>query len=188
MNFLAIFDRNGNFVRGFDEPVLIATELQKIGADFQIWPLPEGSGELSTEEEVFSFYSKQIDELKEKYNFRQVDLVKLDSEHPKKDELRKKFLREHTHSDFETRFFVEGEGLFYISQGDKVFGIWCGPGTLINVPAGAKHWFDMGEKPNFACIRFFREEDGWVADYTDSKLEEKFPLFEQFRDRFLRGD
>ena len=51
---------------------------------------------------------------------------------------------------------------------------------LLSVPAGIKHWFDMGEQPDFKCIRLFTNTEGWVADYTGSPIADSFPRFEQF--------
>jgi len=70
-------------------------------------------------------------------------------------------LAEHTHSDFEVRFFVDGNGLFYLHVADRVYAILCEKGDLISVPEHSTHWFDMGAKPDFKCIRFFVIPDGW---------------------------
>ena len=40
-------------------------------------------------------------------------------------EMRQKFLNEHTHADFEVRFFVDGSGLFYLHVGDRVYLVLC---------------------------------------------------------------
>jgi 1,2-dihydroxy-3-keto-5-methylthiopentene dioxygenase len=46
------------------------------------------------------------------------------------------------------------------------------------VPAGTKHWFDAGEtNPFVKAIRIFIDSSGWVPDYTESKMEEKFADF-----------
>ena len=100
-------------------------------------------------------------------------------DNPKKDELRNKFLSEHTHSEDEVRFFVEGAGIFYLRSGGKVYMTLCERGDLISVPTGVKHWFDMGPAPYLTCIRLFTSHEGWVADYTEDDIAEKFPKFEK---------
>ena len=95
-------------------------------------------------------------------------------------EFRNKFLAEHTHADFEVRFVVDGSGLFYLHLGDRVMLVLCEKGDLISVPANTTHWFDMGENPDFKCIRLFTTEDGWVGDFTGSDIATRFPDMDTF--------
>jgi gentisate 1,2-dioxygenase len=60
--------------------------------------------------------------------------------------IRNKFLEEHTHSEDEVRFFVEGDASFYLRIGGKVYQAICVTGDLIGVPADTPHWFDMGPR------------------------------------------
>ena len=101
--------------------------------------------------------------------------IALTADHPQKQALRDKFLHEHTHDDFEVRFFVEGEGLFYLRVNGRVFAVYCTRGDLISVPAGMTHWFDMGAEPHLKAIRLFTTPEGWVANFTGSDIAERFP-------------
>src|SRR5215469_16359174 len=94
-------------------------------------------------------------------------------------ELRKKFLDEHTHDEDEVRFFVEGAGVFYLRAAGKVHMTLCERGDLISVPAGTRHWFDMGPAPHFTAIRLFTNPEGWVAQFTGDPIAQKYPSFEQ---------
>jgi 1,2-dihydroxy-3-keto-5-methylthiopentene dioxygenase len=47
------------------------------------------------------------------------------------------------------------------------------------VPANTTHWFDMGENPNFKCIRFFTTENGWEANFTGSDIATRFPGYDK---------
>jgi 1,2-dihydroxy-3-keto-5-methylthiopentene dioxygenase len=94
--------------------------------------------------------------------------------------MRAKFLDEHTHDDFEVRFFVDGRGLFYLHAGGKVYCMLCEKGDLISVPANTTHWFDMGAAPSFKCIRLFTTPDGWVGNFTGSDISRRFPDFDEF--------
>lgn len=89
------------------------------------------------------------------------------------------FLFEHTHSDFEIRFFVDGCGTFYIHHSDKVYAIICEKGDLISIPAETTHWFDMGTKPFFKAIRFFTIPDGWVGKFTGSDISKRIPTHDE---------
>jgi 1,2-dihydroxy-3-keto-5-methylthiopentene dioxygenase len=94
--------------------------------------------------------------------------------------LRSKFLSEHTHSDFEIRFFVDGQGLFYLHVEQKVYVVLCEKGDLISVPANTTHWFDMGTRPFFKAIRFFTTPDGWEGHFTGSDIASRLPDFDQY--------
>ena len=51
--------------------------------------------------------------------------------------------------------------------------------NLMMVPAGTRHWFDMGSAPEFAAIRFFEQADGWIGDFTGDPIGERFPTLDQ---------
>lgn len=158
----------------------IAGALSKLGVQFERWlanqPLPADADPQT----VLDAYQESVDRLNRQYGFRSVDVVSLGPDHPNKHEMRRKFLNEHTHSDFEIRFFVDGSGLFYLHSADRVYLVLCERGDLISVPAHTAHWFDMGMNPDFKCIRFFTTEDGWQAEFTGSKIAERFPSFDEY--------
>ena len=129
----------------------------------------------ATQAEVIAAYQADIQRLMQENGFQSVDVVSLNPDHPDKAALRAKFLNEHTHSEFEVRFFVEGQGLFYLHLGDQVYTVLCEQGDLISVPAGATHWFDMGANPHFKAIRLFTNPEGWVANFTGSDIANRFP-------------
>ena len=91
--------------------------------------------------------------------------------------MRAKFLAEHIHEDDEVRFFVEGQGAFYLRVGGKVYRTVCAAGDLISVPKNTTHWFDAGDKPFFCAIRLFTTPDGWVAKFTGDEIAKSFPEF-----------
>ena len=96
--------------------------------------------------------------------------------------IRRKFLAEHTHSEDEVRFFVEGQGLFCLHIGEEVLQVLCEADDWISVPAGTKHWFDMGPKPAFCALRFFDNPDGWVAAFTGDPIASLYPLLDELMD------
>ena len=112
--------------------------------------------------------------LKQDWGFQTADVVSLTADHPQKDAFRQKFLDEHTHSEDEVRFFVRGQGLFYLHFGDQVYALLCEKNDLISVPDGTRHWFDMGPEPHLVAIRFFNNQEGWVAHYTGSEIADQF--------------
>ncbi len=163
--------------RDFDN---IAVNLSRIGVRFERWQAERQFSDDAKPQEIIDAYQSSIDKLKLQYGFQSVDVISLKADHPNKDELRQKFLSEHIHSDFEVRFFVEGRGLFYLHIVDTVYAVLCEQGDLISVPGGTLHWFDMGEHPNFKCIRLFTTPDGWIAEFTGNPIAEKFPTLDQY--------
>jgi 1,2-dihydroxy-3-keto-5-methylthiopentene dioxygenase len=158
----------------------IAAVLQPLGVRFERWQASRPLSSSATQEEVLAAYHEQLQRLTDEYGFKSVDVVSLGPDHPQREEMRAKFLAEHVHGDFEVRFFVEGKGLFYLHMGEQVYLVLCEQGDLISVPADIAHWFDMGQAPDFKCIRLFVIPDGWVAQFTNSDIAQHFPDFDQF--------
>lgn len=155
----------------------MAVELLKIGVSFERWepkaPLPRGIDDQA----VCVAYADDIERISKAEGYMTVDVIRVFPDHPNRDELRAKFLAEHTHVDDEARFFVEGAGMFYVHAGEKVYMILCEAGDFIRVPQNATHWFDMGALPHITAIRWFTRPDGWVAQFTGSTLSERFPKY-----------
>ena len=159
---------------------VMAETLSEIGVQFERWQAEYAFAADAEAQTVLDAYQGSIARLKQQYGFQSVDVISLKADHPNKDQLRQKFLAEHTHSDFEVRFFVEGRGLFYLHVADKVYAVLCEQGDLISVPANTTHWFDMGENPDFKCIRLFTTEEGWVAQFTGNDIATRFPTLDQY--------
>ena len=159
----------------------IAELLEANGVRFERWVADRELAADADQEAVLAAYAEPVARLNQEYGFQSIDVVSLNPGHPQKAEMRQKFLAEHTHADFEVRFFVDGSGLFYLHLGDAVHLVQCERGDLISVPAGVTHWFDMGAEPDFKCIRFFRVPDGWVGDFTGSGISERFPSYDAYR-------
>lgn len=162
------------------EHAAIAARLAEIEVMFEQWEASVDLDPEASQDEVIEAYHEPVDRLMKQYGFQSVDVVGMHPEHPSKDELREKFLHEHTHSDFEVRFFVDGAGLFYIHKADWVYIVHCMRGDLISVPANTPHWFDMGEAPYFKAIRLFTTPEGWVATYTGDDIAGRFPDMDEF--------
>jgi 1,2-dihydroxy-3-keto-5-methylthiopentene dioxygenase len=158
----------------------IAGKLHSIGVRFEHWDATQALTATSTDEDILGAYRDSVDRLMKEYDFKSVDVVSLRPDHPNRAELRNKFLDEHTHSDFEVRFFVDGRGLFSIHTNGHVYAVLCEQGDLISVPANTRHWFDMGAAPSFKCIRLFTTPEGWVAQYTGDNIARRFPTFDKF--------
>jgi 1,2-dihydroxy-3-keto-5-methylthiopentene dioxygenase len=162
----------------------IAAQLARHGIRLERWdtvPLAPDAGQ----DEVLAAYASEVERIAAEGPYPLVDVARIvpDANDPewtvKADAARRKFLDEHTHDEDEVRFFVEGTGCFYLHLDEKVFAVVCTAGDLMSVPAGTTHWFDMGTWPNFCAIRFFQEEDGWVAEFTGSPIGSRMPTLDE---------
>ncbi len=152
----------------------IAQCLEKIGVQFEQWEANQPLNKDPTHDEILNAYQNDVERIKDKGGFAQVDVVSIRSDNPKKEVFRQKFLKEHLHTTDEVRFFVEGFGIFYNHKDKKVLRVRCEKGDLISIPANYTHWFDMTDDPYFTAIRFFTDEEGWVAHFTDDDIADKF--------------
>ena len=154
---------------------VISAELAKIGVTFERWQANQPIEPGAPQETVIAAYKHDIDRLVAARGFTNVDVVSIAPDNPKREEMRAKFLDEHTHGEDEVRFFVAGRGLFCLHVDERVYAVLCEKNDLISVPAGTKHWFDMGEEPHFVAIRFFNNPEGWVAQFTGDAIAKSFP-------------
>lgn len=181
MSRLAIYDEAATPLAPVqNEHQGISATLAELGVRFERWEANAPLAADADQEAVLEAYAVDVARLNAEYGFKSVDVVALGPDHPQKAEMRQKFLAEHTHSDFEVRFFVEGSGLFYLHVADKVYVVLCEKGDLISVPANTTHWFDMGANPDFKCIRLFVIPDGWVGNFTGNPITGQFPDYDQF--------
>ena len=131
-----------------------------------------------TSRPVLDAYKSSIEKLVQECGYQTMDVIRLERGAPNTEPMRKKFLDEHQHSEDEVRFFVEGRGAFYLHVNGRVYQTVCVKGDLISVPAGTRHWFDMGADPEFTAIRLFNNQDGWVANFTGDAIASSFPTLD----------
>ncbi|GAB3672753.1 1,2-dihydroxy-3-keto-5-methylthiopentene dioxygenase [Salinisphaera aquimarina] len=158
----------------------ISAELDKVGVLFERWPAEHALPADATAEQIGEAYAADIERLQAQFGYQTWDVIGIHPQHPDKDAMRAKFLDEHSHSEDEVRFFVDGAGLFTLHIGGKVYATLCEANDLISVPADTHHWFDMGEAPHFKVIRLFNNQEGWVAKFTGTDIASEFrPAGEQ---------
>lgn len=181
MSLLAVYPEdkavNPSVTRAHEQ---ISSRLEAIGVRFEHWNASVELADDADQETIIAAYQAEVDRLNTEYGFQSIDVVSLTPDNPQKEEFRRKFLAEHTHDDFEVRFFVDGSGLFYLHVNEQVYCVLCEKGDLISVPANTTHWFDMGSQPFFKCIRFFVVPDGWVGNFTGNDIAERFPDYDAF--------
>ena len=161
-----------------DDAALIHQELMQRGIGFEQWDAPIDLAGNADEASILRAYADDVAHVKQRHGFITVDAIRMTPDHPDRVSLRSTFLCEHTHAEDEVRFFVEGQGLFSLHLKNEVLVVLCERGDLIHVPAGTRHWFDMGANPGFCALRFFNNAAGWVADFTDDPIADRFPRLE----------
>ncbi|MGI9457310.1 MAG: 1,2-dihydroxy-3-keto-5-methylthiopentene dioxygenase, partial [Aeoliella sp.] len=130
----------------------------------------------ATNDEILASYAPEIERLKNRGGFVTADVINVSPDTPNLDEMLAKFDKEHTHSEDEVRFTVEGRGVFWIHPHDSsVFSIEVEAGDLINVPAGTLHWFHLCDDRHIRCIRLFEDMSGWTPHYSGSDLHSEHP-------------
>jgi 1,2-dihydroxy-3-keto-5-methylthiopentene dioxygenase len=168
-----------------DDAAVITSELAKRSIVFDRWPTVPGLDTATPTDDILAGYRHRVAELNADGRYKHIDVARLgpgDSDPRWADTAkaaREKFLSEHRHAEDEVRFFVAGRGCFYLHLHPEVVAVVCEGGDLLSVPAGTRHWFDMGTHPDFVAIRFFEEEDGWVGDFTGDPIGRRFPTLDQ---------
>ncbi|MCU7368238.1 acireductone dioxygenase [Pantoea stewartii] len=157
------------------DPEAIRERLNVKDVRFERWQADRDLGENPDAETVINAYQHAIDSLVAEKGYQSWDVISMRADNPQKDELRQKFLSEHTHGEDEVRFFVEGAGLFCLHLDGEILQILCEKNDLISVPAGTPHWFDMGPSPHFTAIRIFDNQEGWIANFTGDRIADAYP-------------
>ena len=176
--FAAVSGRQPRPVLACTDAGLIRSALAERGIGFERWSARAQLPEAASPEQILAAYAAEIARVQASGTYPTVDAIRMTPEHPDREALRQKFLAEHTHSEDEVRFFVEGRGLFCLHIGDEVLQVLCEADDFLRVPAGTKHWFDMGSAPLFCAIRFFDNPAGWVAQFSGDPIAEHYPLLD----------
>ena len=153
----------------------IRAELGLRGIRFEQWAASQELEAAADQNDILNAYREEVKRIQDEGGYATVDAIRMTPDHPDRDALRQKFLSEHTHAEDEVRFFVEGCGLFSLHINEEVIVTRCERGDLISVPAGTRHWFDMGPAPSFCALRFFTNTEGWVARFTGDPIADRFP-------------
>lgn len=167
------------------DPGLIGAELVKRDIVFDRWPTTSGLDVHRPSAQILAEFADRVETLNSDGRYQHIDVAAI---HPDDNDARwpevaatarSKFLAEHRHAEDEVRFFVAGRGCFYLHLEPEVLAVVCQGGDLLSVPAGTRHWFDMGARPDFVAIRFFEEKDGWIGNFTGDRIGERFPTLDQ---------
>jgi 1,2-dihydroxy-3-keto-5-methylthiopentene dioxygenase len=152
----------------------IRAELAAAGIDYERWSLdrvPMGS----SAELVLDAYRAEIDEMKRRGGYVTADVIDVSPETPNLDAMLARFDKEHTHSEDEVRFILDGRGIFFLAldggRAEGIAAVEVYPGDLLRVPQGTRHWFTLCADKRIRAIRWFQQTEGWTPQYTGSGVD-----------------
>ena len=150
--------------------------LEKHGVWFDQWEASVEFADDADQDTIFKAYEHVLKPYMDSNGYQTADVINVTPQTSNLEALKQKFLTEHTHTEDEVRFFVDGEGLFWfnLENDHPVFCVICQKGDLISVPANTKHWFDLGPKESVKAIRIFIDQSGWVPHYTGSGVDKPY--------------
>lgn len=158
------------------EPRPIREFLQQYDILFDQWDCSTLMGKTEVSDtDLLTAFRLQIDELKRTRGYVTADVINVSPATPGLDQMLSKFSKEHTHSEDEVRFVVDGRGVFHINPvSSSVFSIEMFSGDLISVPAGTRHWFNLCSEKSIRTIRLFQDSTGWTPHYIDEHVHERY--------------
>ena len=161
--------------RKIEDPAAISEFLAPFGIWYEKWEVEGRIEPEASNEEILQAYAPEVERLKERGGFQTADVISVNPETPGLDEMLAKFDKEHTHSEDEVGFTVQGRGVFHIHpDGGPVFSVTVESGDLINVPTGTQHWFNLCDDRAIRCIRLFEDMSGWAPHYVDEGVHENY--------------
>lgn len=161
----------------FSKPDDIRRFLKEHNVTYEYWPTPARIQPLidaptlsnADKETVKNAYADHLERLAHEEGFIQTDIVVLNPQTPKINELLRKFDKEHYHTDNEVRYIFGGVGVFgFVGKNDLRFTVEVVAGDFISIPAYIWHWFNLTDAKNIKALRFFQDMSGWVPYYRDS--------------------
>jgi 1,2-dihydroxy-3-keto-5-methylthiopentene dioxygenase len=151
----------------------IRSTLAEMGIDYERWSLDRVPPD-SSADTVLAAYADEIDEMKRRGGYVTADVIDVNQSTPNLEAMLARFDREHIHDEDEVRFILAGRGIFFLALGGKVASVEVGPGDMLRVPRGTKHWFTLCEDRRIRAIRWFQDTSGWTPHYTDSGVDKGY--------------
>jgi 1,2-dihydroxy-3-keto-5-methylthiopentene dioxygenase len=159
--------------RKIEDEAEVRRELAALGIDYECWSLDRVGADASAED-VLKAYATEIDEMKRRGGYVTADVIDVNPSTPNLETMLAKFDKEHTHSEDEVRFILAGRGIFFLALDGRVASVEVGPGDMLRVPRGTKHWFTLCEDRRIRAIRWFQDTTGWTPHYTESGVDKGY--------------
>ena len=147
---------------------------------YEVWPLEDRVDPASAPEKILAAYAPEIEELKKRGGFVTADVIDIYPDTPNLTAMLDRFNKEHTHTEDEVRFILQGSGVFHVHTHDThsapsaVFAIEVGGGDMISLPLGTRHWFDLCSDRRIRAIRLFQDMTGWTPYYLEDGVHASY--------------
>lgn len=152
----------------------IRATLAGLGIDYERWDLsilPENAADLAPADEVLAAFAAPIEEMKRRGGYTTADVIDVRPDTPGLDAMLARFDKEHTHSEDEVRFILAGRGIFFLDLDERVVSVEVGPGDMLRVPCGTRHWFTLCDERRIRAVRWFQDTTGWTPHYTGTGVD-----------------
>ena len=169
MAVLRFPDNNTRIERETD----IRSTLAGLGIDYDRWSLDRVPPD-SSANAVLAAYADEIAEMKQRGGYVTADVIDVNPNTPNLEAMLARFDKEHTHDEDEVRFILAGRGIFFLALDGRIASVEVGPGDMLRVPRGTKHWFTLCEDRRIRAIRWFQETSGWTPHYTGSGVDKDY--------------
>lgn len=132
----------------------ITSTLAAAGIDFRILPLEARVQAGTTQEEILAAVGDSLAHLQRDHDLSQVEVISIDQRRwPKEGDKPAPAPQEQVADGAQLYLFLAGQGLLSLHVDDYVYALFGERNALISVPAGTRHWFDLGEFPHCTAIR-----------------------------------
>jgi 1,2-dihydroxy-3-keto-5-methylthiopentene dioxygenase len=151
----------------------IRSALAGMGIDYERWTLDRVPPD-SSAEAVLAAYADEIVAMKRRGGYVMADVIDVNPSTPNLEAMLARFDKEHTHDEDEVRFILAGRGIFFLALEKGIASVEVGPGDMLRVPRGTKHWFTLCEERRIRAIRWFQDTSGWTPHYTGSGVDKGY--------------
>jgi 1,2-dihydroxy-3-keto-5-methylthiopentene dioxygenase len=148
----------------------IRSVLAGMGIDYERWSLDRVPPD-SSADAVLAAYADEIDAMKRRGGYVTADVIDVNPTTPNLEVMLARFDKEHTHDEDEVRFILAGRGIFFLALEKGIASVEVGPGDVLRVPRGTRHWFTLCEDRRIRAVRWFQDTSGWTPHYTDSGVD-----------------
>lgn len=154
----------------------IASTLAAVGLDYRQVELPAALRPGCEQAEFDQAYGLWLQAFMGNEGHVQRELFNLQRNHPQKLELRARYLDEQVQASTCAWLFIGGFAQLSVHLDGYVYRLQGERGDLLTLPAGTRHWFDLGEEPHALVLRLSQSEE--TPERTGDDIASRFPRLE----------
>ncbi|MBJ9975681.1 oxidase [Pseudomonas sp. S75] len=143
----------------------LAEQGMELSKRAQIQPLCPGEGEQSVMHDV----QEMIDSMRIEEGAVAWDLLDHASDQP----VTGRWHEEHVHEAQETLTVAAGRAQVSVRIGELIYSVLCERGDSLRIPARARRWIDLGDRPHCLAIRIYRS--GQAPVFTGDETCRELP-------------